>query len=345
MLSSEVMVIAEKINKALGQNTVVLGSDVVSTQRITSGSLSFDVALGGGWPLNQWVELVGEPSHGKTAVALRTIAANQEKNPDFTVVWIAAEPWSADFAALCGVDASRVLVVETNIMEDAFESVLAFSDSKSVDMIVIDSLPALVPTLEDEKSMEESTVGKAALLVGKFFRKALKSTKRSLDGSERGVLGLVINQYRMKIGVMYGDPRTTPGGVGKDYAYAVRAEIKRDEWLKLGSESEKNHIGQTIRMHLIKNKTAPPKVSAYVDFYFKNGGPVDAGSYDYAKEIATMAIYHGVVDRKGSWFSYGDAKWQGASSLIDSIREEIDLKEDLEKQVLSIIRRGRDDEN
>lgn len=340
-MNPELVALAAKINKRLGEGTVVLANEMAPIRRMTTGSLAFDVILGGGWPLNQWVELVGESSHGKTAVALKTISANQAKDPEFTAVWVASEPFSAQYAELCGVDLSRVMLVETNSMEDAFDSVLAFCDSKAVDLIVIDSLPALVPSAEDEKSMEEATVGRSALLVNKFFRKVGKATKRAIDGTERPVLGLMINQYRMKIGVMHGDPRTTPGGEGKNYHFAVRAEIKRDEWIEAGSGQEKRRIGQTIRMRTIKNKTAPPQASAFVDFYFDDGGVVAKGDYDYGKEIVALAVLNGVVERKGAWFYYGERKWQGANGLVDSIREEIDLREDLERQVLDIVRSDR----
>lgn len=210
-LSAEALKIAAGINKKLGANTVVLAGDAQISKRITSGSLTLDVVLGGGWPMNRWVELVGEASHGKTAIALRTIAANQKLNPDFTAVWIAAEDFDSKYAELCGVDNSRVLLVETNSMEDAFDAVIQFMESKAVDMVVVDSLPALVPSAEDEKHMEEFTVGRGALITNKFFRKVASATKRDLIESERPVLGIMINQYRMKIGVMHGDPRTTPG--------------------------------------------------------------------------------------------------------------------------------------
>ena len=146
---------------------------------------SIDVALGGGWPTNQWHELIGEASNGKTALALKTIAANQKKDPDFTTVWVAAEQWVPGYATICGVDTSRVFVISSNIMEEAYEAVIKITESKQVDCIVIDSLPALVPTTEDEKEMEESTVGRAALLTNKFFRKVGKASKRSLVSDER----------------------------------------------------------------------------------------------------------------------------------------------------------------
>lgn len=337
-LGAEVLKIAAGINKKLGAGTVITANQARLPERITSGSLTLDVVLGGGWPMNHWVELVGEASHGKTALALRTIAANQAKNEDFIAVWIAAEAFDSQYAELCGVDTSRVLLVETNSMEDAFDSVIQFMESKAVDMVVVDSLPALVPSAEDEKHMEEFTVGRGALITNKFFRKVASATKRDLVEAERPVLGIMINQYRMKIGVMHGDPRTTPGGLGKDYAYSVRCEVKRDDWLEVGTGQEKRRVGQTIRVRTIKNKTFPPQQTAYLDFYFAEGGPVDAGGYDSGKEIVALSILNGIVDRRGGWMYYNDRKWQGAQALIDSLREEVDLREELTTAVMDTLK-------
>ena len=338
VINSEAMKVVAMLNKKLGANTVVAASQVSVPPRITTGSLTLDVVLGGGWSMNRWVELVGEASHGKTAIALRTIAANQQKNPDFTAVWIAAEDFDSKYAELCGVDTERVILVETNSMEDAFDAVIRFMESKAVDMVVIDSLPALVPSAEDEKAMDEFTVGRGALITNKFFRKVMHATKRDLIESERPILGMMINQYRMKIGVMHGDPRTTPGGLGKDYAYSIRCEIKRDEWLEVGTGQEKRRVGQTIRIRTIKNKTFPPQQTAYLDFYFADGGPIDAGSYDSGKEIVALSILNGIVDRRGGWMYYNDRKWQGAQALIDSLREEVDLKEELTAAVMDTLK-------
>lgn len=307
-------------------------------ERIPTGSLTLDVVLGGGWPMNHWVEIVGEASHGKTAIALRTIAVNQERDPDFTVVWIAAEAFDTGYAKMCGVDTDRVLLVETNSMEDAFDSVIKFMESKAIDMVVVDSLPALVPGAEDEKTMEEFTVGRGAQLTNKFFRKVASATKRDLVEVERPVLGIMINQYRMKIGVMHGDPRTTPGGLGKDYAYSIRCEVKRDDWLEVGTGQEKRRIGQTIRVRTIKNKTFPPQQAAYLDFYFAEGGPIDAGNYDTGKEIVALSILNGIVERRGGWLYYGDRKWQGAPAFIDSLREEIELRTEVSAAVMDTLR-------
>ena len=336
MINDEARKVLAQLNKKFGDGVVVLASDIRSDiiPRITSGSTTLDYVLGGGFPGNQWNELVGEPSHGKTALALKTIAANQRLNPDYTTVWVAAEQWVPEYAAMCGVDTERVIVIETSVMEEAYQSVIQFAESKSVDAIVIDSLPALSPAPEMAKDMDEMTVGRGALLTNKFFRVVGTAMKRSLTEDERPVLGLIINQYRMKIGVMHGDPRTTPGGEGKNYAFFTRCEVRRDEWIEVGPSGNKNRIGQRIKVRTLKNKTAPPQRVAYFDFYFAEGGNCAPGEYDFAKEIASLAVVMGYIERRGGWFYYGERKWQGIENVIASIREEIDFMEDLRKKVL-----------
>ena len=140
MINDEARKVLAQLNKKFGDGVVVLASDIRPDliPRITSGSTTLDYVLGGGFPGNQWNELVGEPSHGKTALALKTIAANQRLNPDYTTVWVAAEQWVPDYALMCGVDMERVIVIETSIMEEAYQAVIQFAESKSVDAIVID---------------------------------------------------------------------------------------------------------------------------------------------------------------------------------------------------------------
>ena len=335
-MNDEAKKIIALLNKKFGDNVVVLASDIRSDliPRISSGSTTLDYVLGGGFPGNQWNELIGEPSHGKTALALKTIAANQSLNPEHTTVWVAAEQWVPEYAAMCGVDTTRVIVIETSIMEEAYQAVIQFAESKSVDAIVIDSLPALSPAPEMEKDMSEATVGRGALLTNKFFRVVGTAMKRSLIEDERPVLGLIINQYRMKIGVKHGDPRTTPGGEGKNYAFFTRCEVKRDEWIEIGSGNNKVRVGQRIKVRTLKNKTAPPQRIAYFDFYFAEGGDCAPGEFDFAKEVASLAVVKGIIERKGGWYYYGERKWQGIEPVIASIREEVDLKEVIQKLVL-----------
>lgn len=338
-MNANLIKVFSDINKKMGKDTIVKGSDITQYgKRFTTGSLSVDVALGGGWPANQWHEVIGEASNGKTALALKTIAANQARDPEFTAVWVAAEEWVPGYAEMCGVDSSRVYVVSTNIMEEAYEAVIKIVESKEVDCIVLDSLPALVPSAEDEKEMEEATVGRGALLTNKFFRKVGKASKRSLTEPERPFIGIIINQWRSKIGVMYGDPRTTPGGMGKDYSYFTRIEVRRDEWLEAGTGQEKRRVGQSIKFRIMKNKSAAPYATAVADFYFADGGNIPAGEFDFAKEIVAMGILNKVITRAGAYYRYGESQWLGQDATLQAIREDIDLREALERDVLDSIK-------
>jgi recombination protein RecA len=333
-----VMQVVKDLNKKHGHGTVVRASEITSdmTPRFTTGSLGMDLILGGGWPGNQWNEIVGEESSGKTAIAMKTIAANQALDPDFTTVWIAAEEWVPSYAEMLGVDPTRVFVVETNISEHAFDAALKFAETKNIDCIVIDSMPALIPSPEDEKDMEGNTMGQQARIVNKFFRKTGAVMKRSLIEHERPILGLVIQQYRSKIGVMYGPDKTTPGGQGKNYAYFARVEVKRDAWIEEGPKTAKVKVGQNIRVRTIKNKSSRPQQTAYVDFYFTDSIDCAAGDYDFGKELTAIGVMLGVIERAGSWYSYGEHKWQGIDSIPPDVRQLPDLRESLEKEIRAL---------
>jgi recombination protein RecA len=327
----DVKALMAEINKKHGDHLIVLASEVSdAVPRIPTGSMGLDVILGGGWPANQWVEIIGDESSGKTAVALKTVAANQKRDPDFSTLWVASEKWVGHYADMCGVDMGRVAVVETNEMEKAYDIAIEFADSRAVDAIVIDSLPALVPNAEDEKDMEGNVVGKGALLTGKFFRKVGKATKRSLVEEERPVLGIVINQWRQKIGQAYGDNRTTPGGLGKNYAFFVRLEVRRSEWIE---DKHKLRIGQTIAMRTIKNKTGAPQRTAYVDFYFVDHGMMTPGDFDVAKEIMAMGVTSGAIKQSGAYFYFGEDKWQGKDRLATAIRENTSLYDQIAAEI------------
>lgn len=324
--------IINAMNKKYGDGVIVKGSEVRELMpRITTGILAYDLMLGGGWPANQWSEIIGEESSGKTALAYKTIAANQALDPDFTALWIAAEEYVPDYAKSIGVDLDRLWVVESNIMEQVYDLVIKTLDNRAVDMIVIDSLPALVPSDESEKMMEEFTVGLGARLTGKFFRKSSKSQKRSLIHDERQCTGIMINQWREKIGVMWGDNRTTPGGKAKNFHYFCRVEVKRDEWIKAKDET----VGQTIKARTMKNKTYRPQQVAVVDYYFADTTGFNRGDYDTTKDVVNIAIAYELITRAGAYYSYGEQKWQGKDGVLQAVREDADLRDKITKEVFT----------
>jgi recombination protein RecA len=329
-----------KLNKDFGQQTTIKASDLVIPKRFTSGSLALDVALGGGWPGGKWVEIRGKESSGKTAVTLKTVAANQREDPEFETLWIAAETYDKDQAEALGVDNERVTVIQTQEMELAFELLIEAAASKSFDMQILDSYPALIPSEESEKAMDEFTTATGARLMNKFIRKVGKATDRAPDGSERSMLGIIINQYRDKIGgfARYGVPQTTPGGHGKDYFFYTILEVARDEFLteKRPGIPDPVKVGQSIKFRTIKNKSAAPQQTASVDFYFRSAPYLGfhRGDYDVAKEYFTMGVLFGVLKKGGVWYSYQGDKWQGKDKVLAAIREDMALQGSIKEEVL-----------
>jgi len=334
-----------KINKDHGTDTIITGDRLAKKviSRITSGSLALDVALGGGWPVNQWNEIVGEESAGKSATILMTVAANQAKDKAWTCVWVAAEEFVPSYAEMLGCDLKRIIVVDMNGMESAFTAVMKFMETKLVDAVVIDSLPALVPEREELGEMGEIPVGLGAWLTGQFFRKQGTAAKRSLTEAERPVTGFVVNQWRDQIGVKYGDPRTTPGGKAKNYWFFTRVEVRRDEWIVDGKDDGVDRrVGQTIKARIFKNKTTRPHQVGVYDYYFADGpGDLKAGSYDLLKECINLGVRYEVIERKGAWYHFGGQQWNGRAELLLGIREDPALSERIKAEVLDVAVKGK----
>jgi len=349
----EALAVMAKVNKEFGADAIVVATDMAIPRRFTTGSVSLDVALGGGWPANQWNEVIGLESHGKTAVCLKTIAANQALDPDFLTLWVAAEHYDLDQAEALGVDSSRVIVLPTQEMEVALEKMLDFVGSRAVDAVVLDSYPALIPAEEEGKGMDESVMAIGARLMGKFFRKAGKAGKRNLrDPYDAPFLGLIINQYRDAIGSFspHGTPKTTPGGKAKNYGFYTRVEVRRDEFIEEARPGKgKVKVGQTIKVKTIKNKSNAPQQVASIDFYFRDA-PIkgfERGDYDTVKEIVVMGVLFDVIKQSGAWFSFENGevddkgkpryRWQGAPAMSEYLRGDLNLQDEVTAAVMEAI--------
>jgi recombination protein RecA len=206
---------------------------------------------------------------------------------------------------------------------------------------VLDSYPALIPKEEEEKAMDEAVMALGARLTGKFFRKAGAATRRSLVLQERPMLGFIINQYRDKIGAFaaHGTPRTSPGGNAKNYAFYVRVEVNRDEWIEQATPGKgRIKVGQKIKVRTIKNKSAAPQQVAYLDFYFR-AAPVlgfERGDYDLTKELVAMAVVYDVITRGGATFRFADHKWTGKEAMFTAIRNNDALRNEIAGHVRDV---------
>lgn len=328
--------VAASVNKKLGDDVLVIGGTLLERAPVSwlsTGSLALDVALGGGWVQDQWNEVIGLESSGKTATLLKTIAYHQKRDKKFLAAWGAAEDLDPEWCGLLGVDMDRVLVIATNAMEEMYGACLELIEQKAVDLIVIDSLPALSPLSEIEKSMEEFSPGRGAFLTGQFLRKANKALKR-ID-SERPCACIIINQWRQRIGVTRGDPRTTPGGLAKNYFFWIRLELSRTEWIEKG----KYKIGIRSKAKTFKNKSAPNQREAELEFYFDDGGPVPAGNFDTMAEIVNVALAYEVIERSSSRYDFlGEKLCNGRDALYALMYEQPELCEKISDAVMRKLR-------
>lgn len=340
---SEVDAFIARMNKQLAKEKKPLlftAATAPTVKKFTTGLLSLDVVTGGGFPGNQWLEIYGKESNGKTSIVLRAIAANQESDPNFMVFWIASEYYDAEWAEKNGVDNSRVVVMPTNNMELAYQMALDAAHSHEFDFIVIDSYPALTASEEEEKSMDQNTMTLGARRTGQFFRKVGGSFS-----AERPYVGIFINQLRDAVGQFssYGTPTTTPGGKAKNYALYQRILVSRDEWIEEKVEGQgKIKVGQTNKYLMEKNKAAHPKSVAMGDFYFADSEKgFKAGEFDLVKDIVTMAVLFKVIKRAGPYYKYesdtSDAlQWLGGNPMVEAIRSNLELKEEIFKKTLAI---------
>lgn len=343
-MHENVQALMARLNKQLEKNgnpLLSVASDMFVPKRFTSGILSVDVATGGGWPGNQWIEVYGKESNGKTSGILHTIATNQALDPNFTTFWLASEHYDREWAALNGVDNDRVLVFPTNSMELAYDTIIEAARSHEFDCIVLDSYPALIADDEENKTMDQASMAVGARLNGKFFRKLGGTFSK-----ERPYVGFFVNQLRDAIGSFspYGTPTTTPGGKAKNYAFYQRVLVSRDDWIEEKVEGlGKIKVGQTIKFKLEKNKAGAPQTIATTDFYFAPSEKgFTPGQHDSIKDIVTMAVMFKVIERGGGGMYYytthaGEKfSWKGSGVMADAIRDNIELEAEIREETLKL---------
>ncbi|MEE8335076.1 MAG: recombinase RecA [Candidatus Neomarinimicrobiota bacterium] len=296
----------------LGDKPSVFGDNVIST-----GCLSLDVALGiGGVPRGRIIEIFGPESSGKTTLALHIVAEGQKKG-GYAAFIDAEHAMDPQYAKKLGVNIKELLVSQPDNGEQALEITETLVRSGALDLIVIDSVAALVPKVELDGEMGDIQVGLQARLMSKALRKLTGTVSRS------NTCVIFINQIREKIGVMFGNPETTPGGRALKFYTSVRMEIRRITTLKEGTES----IGSRVRVKVVKNKVAPPFKQTEFDLMYNEG-------ISYEGDILDLAVKGEIIQKMGSWFSYGDEKiGQGRENVKVYLKSNADINKKVIKQV------------
>jgi recombination protein RecA len=310
----------QQIERSYGKGSIMKLGEVAATREVTvipTGALPLDLALGvGGMPRGRVVEIYGPESAGKTTVALHVIAEAQQQGgvAAFVDAEHALDPL---YASRIGVSIDDLLISQPDTGEQALEIVEVLVRSGAVDVIVIDSVAALVPKAEIEGDMGDSHVGLQARLMSQALRKLTAAISKS------STTVIFLNQLREKVGIMFGNPETQPGGRALKFYASVRLDIRKVEVIKVGLDS----IGARVKVKVVKNKVAPPFRSAEFDILFNEGISREGALIDAAVEF-------GVIEKSGTWMSYGDLRLgQGRENVRNYLRENPTLAGEMDAKV------------
>ncbi len=318
----------DKIEKDFGKGSVMMMGEKAEApmEIISTGSLGLDIALGiGGLPKGRIIEIYGPESSGKTTIAIHTIAEAQKKGGICAIV-DAEHAFDSSYARRLGVDVDSLLISQPDHGEQALEIADRLILSGAVDVVVIDSVAALVPKSELEGEMGESKMGLQARLMSQALRKLTATI------SKTNCCCIFINQLREKIGVMFGNPETTTGGNALKFYASVRLDIRRMSQIKDGDEA----VGNRVKVKVVKNKVAPPFRQAEFDIVYGLG-------ISKTGEIIDMGVEYGVVQKSGSWFSYDSNKLgQGRDAVKQLLNDNPELAAEIEAKIKVKIQEKQD---
>ncbi len=309
-----------QIEKQYGKGSIMrFGEDRAGVQVdvIPSGSLSVDLALGiGGFPLGRVIEIFGPEASGKTTIALTVIAEAQKRGGNAAFV-DTEHVFDPTYAQALGVDLDNLLISQPDTGEQALEIAEILTRSGGVDVFVVDSIAALTPKAEIEGEMGDSHVGLQARLMSQALRKLTSVISRSRT------CAIFTNQLRLKIGVMFGNPETTPGGLAMKFYSTIRLDIRRIAAIKKGEEV----LGNRTKVRVVKNKLAPPFREAEFDIIYGKG-------ISRFGEIVDVGSIHGIIGKSGTWYSYGDERiGQGREGAIEFLKNNPDKAKDIETMI------------
>lgn len=311
----------KEIESRFGEGAIMRVGDSVSQkiERVTSGSLSIDIALGGGWPRGRIIEVYGPESAGKTTLCLHAVAEFQREGG--AVGFVDAEhSLDLEYAKKIGVDTDSLLLSQPDCGEQALEIVEALIRSGEVKLIVVDSVAALTPRSEIEGSMGEAQMGVHARLMSQALRKITAITHKT------GTTIIFINQIRSKIGVVYGSPEVTTGGNALKFYTSIRVDVRKGVKLEEGAKENKEFNGNIMKVKVVKNKVAPPFKTTEVDILFDVG-------IDKLGDLFGAGLKYKLIGKGGAFYTYGETTVHGRQKMLDFLKDNPKIRAEVDKEV------------
>jgi recombination protein RecA len=313
-----------QIEKNFGKGAIMrMGDNAnIKVETVSSGALSFDIALGGGYPKGRIIEVYGPESSGKTTICLHAAAEFQKAGG--TVAFVDAEhALDPGYADKLGVDIDNLLLSQPDSGEQALDIVEALVRSGGVDLIIVDSVAALTPRAEIEGEMGDLNIGLQARLMSRALRKLTAVT------SKMNTTIIFVNQIRMKIGVMFGNPETTTGGNALKFYSSVRVEVRKGKKIEQGTGDDKEANGNIAKIKIVKNKVAPPFKTTTLDILFNQG-------FSQMGDLIEMGSKYEIIKKAGAFYSFGEHKLgQGKQNSVDFLNENPKIAEEIKTLVLN----------
>lgn len=338
--------VMKNIDKTYGKHLMSFASEAkaLDITFIPTGSFALDVECGGGIPEERITVFAGPESSCKTTMALKTIANAQRRYPYKPAALLDIEgTLDRDWAARLGVDLNRLLVIQPEYTEQAMDIADALIRSRGISLLVVDSLAAMLPAKELEKSLEEGVMGLAGALNSRFLRKATQALRYNRDlktGNEDKVTVLIINQLREKMGVVKGNPEIQPGGRAIRFYMSMNVDFRQGDIKKIKVAGQEFSIGHEVKFTVKKNKVAAAKGTGKFDFYNRDYSNFRAGDIDRLKEIAVYAVLYDIIYKKGAWYHIEDKQFQGLVAALEYVRENEDIRIKIENEVFKAVASG-----
>ena len=342
----------KQLEKKFGANVIRPAKEVVpyTNKRIPTGSIGLDIALNGGYPLGRFIQIRGHFSASKSSFAYHGAREFQkffaDMKQDLYVALIQGEngSFTPEYAEQIGIDTDRLIVNECASMEEALEVAVQLQKEQVAGLVIFDSFASFVPMKEQDSAMEDSVqMGLKPKLFDEYCRKFQAMNNKLVREGQMPCTIIGLNQIREKIGA-YGDPEYSPGGRSLDFTSSLNINLRRGEWITVGTGANKQIIGQQVKFKISKSKVSVPYLTGDWDFYIDEGGVVPQGHIDNFKEVVLESVAYGIVERGGAWFSYKDLKVQGADNLVAELRNNLELYEEIKEATLKVALEKADDD-